>query len=431
LTHISILLAIVFATYVLIVTEKLHRTTAVLFGSALIIILRYLTPAQAWGEYIDYNTLGLLAGMMVIIAIMRRSGLFQFVAIKLAKLARGSVLLIFASLMLLTALVSSVLDNTTTVLVVCPILLLIADGLGLNPLPFLTGAVIAANLGGASTLIGDPPNMLIATPSGLTFVHFISNMVPIVAVLLGVTVPLLWASSRRGLKVGPTRRLTMLAFDERKAVTDKRLLAKSLVVFGLTVFFFLIHSVLRVEPSLIALVGAAFLMLVSNARPEEVLREVHWPTLFFIAGLFIVVGAVDRQGLLFRLAATIISRTDTPLWVCMIVLWTSFATSALFGGIPATAALIPLIKHLGTHMSLVPEGMYPLWWALAIGVAVGSSSTLLGGIPNIVAAGISEKHGRAAARLSYWKYTRVSAPLMLINLAVASIYVYVRYFLFR
>jgi Na+/H+ antiporter NhaD/arsenite permease-like protein len=431
LAHVVILLAIVLATYVLIVTEKLHRTTAVLFGSALIIILRYLTPAQAWGEYIDYDTLGLLAGMMVIVAIMRRSGLFQFVAIKLAKLARGSVPLIFASLMLLTGLVSTVLDNTTTVLVVGPILLLIADGLGLNPLPFLIGAVITANLGGASTLIGDPPNMLIATPSGLNFVDFISNMVPIVAVLLVLALPLLWVFSRKGVNSGASRRLSILAFDESKAITDGRLLGKALAVFSLTVFFFLIHSPLRVSPSLIALVGAAFLMLISGLRPEDVLREVHWSTLLFIAGLFIVVGAVDKQGLMFRLAATIISRTEAPLPVCMIILWTSFAMSALFSGIPATAALIPLIRHLGTHMSLQPEGMYPFWWALALGVAIGSSSTLLGGIPNIVVAGMSEKHGRTEARLTYWRFTRVAAPAMLVGLVVASLYLYVRYFLLR
>jgi len=430
LVHTATLLLILLATYTLVVTEKLHRTTAVLFGAALIIILRYLTPAQAWSEYIDYNTLGLLTGMMLIIAIMRKSGVFQFVAIKLAKLAKGSTTLIFISLMLLTAAVSSVLDNTTTVLVVGPILLLIADGLGLNPVPFLIGGVIAANLGGASTLIGDPPNMLIATPSGLTFLDFIGNMVPIVICLLALTVPILRISSRKELDPKQTRRLTILSFDESKAITDRPLLKKSLLVFGLTVLFFLVHSLLGVAPSLIALVGAALLMLISGARPEDVLREVHWSTLFFIAGLFIVVGAVDKQGLMSVLAANVISRAETPLLVCMILLWTSFVTSALFSGIPAAAAMIPLVRHMGTHMSLSPQEMHPLWWALALGVAIGSSSTLLGGIPNIVAAGISEKHGRTDARLTYWRYTRVSAPIMAINLLVASVYLYVRYFLF-
>lgn len=431
MVHTAILLLIVFATYVLIVTEKLHRTTAVLFGSAAIIVLRYLTPAQAWVEYIDYNTLGLLAGMMVIITIMRKSGLFQFVAIKLAKAARGSTVLIFISLMLLTALVSSVLDNTTTVLVIGPILLLIADGLGLSPTPFLIGTIIAANLGGASTLVGDPPNMLIATPSGLSFVEFITNMLPVVVVLLALTIPLLWMVSRRSMQAGAPRKLSILAFDESKAITDRRLLGKSLSVFFLTVVFFLIHSLLEVSPSLLALVAAAFLLFITNVKPEEVLKEIHWSTLFFIAGLFILVGALDNRGLMSQLAASIISRAEAPALIAVIVLWTSFATSALFSGIPTTAAMIPLVKHLGIHLSLQQQEMIPFWWALALGVAIGSSATLLGGIPNIVMAGISEKHGKPEARLTYWKYTRVSAPLMLIGLGVATVYIYVRYFVLR
>lgn len=428
MVHTLILLAIVLITYIFIVTEKFHRTTVVLFSSSVIVGLRYLTPRQAWEQYIDYNTLGLLAGMMMIVAIMRKSGIFQFVAIKLAKLSRGNIWLIFVFLMLMTAFMSAVLDNITTVLLVGPILLLIADGLGINPIPFLVGAIIAANLGGASTLIGDPPNMLIATSSGLSFVSFLANMAPVAAILLALTVPLLWAVSRKSLKTRAPRGLSILAFDESKAVTDWPLLRKSLAVFTLTVIFFVIHSFLHLTPSVVAIAGAVVLLFISGAKPEEVFRDIQWSSLLFIVGLFIVVGALDKQGLMSSFASSIVSMADQLPAVALIILWMSFITSALLSSIPTAAAMIPLIKHLGVQMSLSPQEMVPLWWALALGVAIGGSSTLIGGISNIVVAGMSEKLGRAEAKLTYWRYGRIAAPMMLACLLVATFYLYLRYF---
>jgi len=431
LARTIILLATVLITYIFIVTERVHRTTVVLFGAAVIIGLRYLTPSQAWKQYIDYNTLGLLAGMMIIVAIMRKSGIFQFVAIKLAKLSKGNVWLIFMFLMLMTGLISAILDNITTVLVVGPILLLIADGMGITPVPFLAGAIVAANLGGGSTLIGDPPNMLIATSSGLSFVNFLANMTPIMAISLAIAAPILWVASRQRLRAQVPKGLSILAFDERKAVTDWPLLRKSLSLFCLTVVLFIIYSFLRLPPSIVAITGGVLLLFISGAKPEEVFREIQWSSLLFIAGLFILVGALDAQGLMSNLASSIISMADQPPTVALVILWMSFVTSALLSTIPTTAAMIPLVRHLAFQMSLSPQEMVPLWWALALGVAIGGSSTLLGGISNIVIAGMSEKHTRAEAKLTYWRYARVAFPLMLACLVVATFYLYLRYFMLR
>jgi Na+/H+ antiporter NhaD/arsenite permease-like protein len=394
-----------------------------------IVGLRYLTPRQAWEQYIDYNTLGLLAGMMMIVAIMRKSGVFQFVAIKLAKLSKGNIWLIFIFLMLMIACMSAVLDNITTVLLVGPILLLIADGLGINPIPLLIGSIMAANLGGASTLIGDPPNMLIATSSGLSFVSFLANMAPVVAILLALTVLLLWVVSRKRLRSRAPKGLSILTFDESKAVTDWPLLRKSLSVFSLTVIFFVLHPLLHLSPSVVAIAGAVLLLFISGIKPEEVFRDIQWSSLLFIVGLFVVVGALDEQGLMSSFASSIVSMADQLPAVALIILWMSFVASALLSSIPTAAAMIPLIRHLGMQMSLLPQEMIPLWWALALGVAIGGSSTLLGGISNIVVAGMSERLGRADARLTYWRYGRIAVPMMLACLFVATFYLYLRYFI--
>jgi Na+/H+ antiporter NhaD/arsenite permease-like protein len=430
LVHTIVLLSIVLSTYVLLVTERLHRTTAVLLGAALVIALRYVTPQQAWARYIDYNTLGLLLGMMVIVAIMRKSGLFQYAAIRLAKAAGGRPWMIFVLLLLLTCALSSLLDNITTVLVVGPILLLLADGMGLNPTPFLIGCMTMANLGGAGTLIGDPPNMIIASQAGLSFLDFLTHMLPASAMAIGLTLPLLWLYSRRRIAAEAPRISSILSFDESKAITDMRLLKISLVVFTITGLFFIFHSLLNVEPSVLALSGAAFLLFVTRAKPEEIFGEIYWSTLLFIIGLLIIVGALDNQGLLSRFAANVISGAGNPPAVAIAVLWTSFVTSALFSSIPATAMMIPLVKYIGMEMSLSAQEVVPLWWSLALGVAIGSSATLLGGISNIVVAGMSEKHGRAEARLTYWRYGRIALPLMLACLALATLYIYLRYFAF-
>lgn len=429
MAHTLILLAIVLITYIFIVTEKFHRTTVVLLSSSVIVGLRYLTPRQAWEQYIDYNTLGLLAGMMMIVAIMRKSGVFQFVAIKLAKLSKGNIWLIFIFLMLMIACISAVLDNITTVLLVGPILLLIADGLGINPIPLLIGSIMAANLGGASTLIGDPPNMLIATSSGLSFVSFLANMAPVVAILLALTVLLLWVVSRKRLRSRAPKGLSILTFDESKAVTDWPLLRKSLSVFSLTVIFFVLHPLLHLSPSVVAIAGAVLLLFISGIKPEEVFRDIQWSSLLFIVGLFVVVGALDEQGLMSSFASSIVSMADQLPAVALIILWMSFVASALLSSIPTAAAMIPLIRHLGMQMSLLPQEMIPLWWALALGVAIGGSSTLLGGISNIVVAGMSERLGRADARLTYWRYGRIAVPMMLACLFVATFYLYLRYFI--
>lgn len=420
-----ILAAVIFiAAYIFIITEKVHRATAALAGASLILILNILPLKEAWVEYIDFNTLLLLIGMMIIVAITKRTGLFQYVAIKAAKLARGRAWLVLITLSAATAVLSAFLDNVTTVLLTIPMAILIADTLGKSPIPFLMAGILSANIGGTATLIGDPPNILVSSAAHFSFMDFIINLTPIAIIIFVVTLLLLLLFFRRHFKVQPEMERKVAAFKERGAIRDPLLMKKSLIVLGLTLIAFTIHHRFNLLPSTIALGGAALLLFISRINPEEIFKEIEWPVLFFFFGLFILVGALEKVGIIESLARVILRATENPAAIVLIILWGSAFGSFILSAVPSVIALIPVVEQIGTQLGLPPLEMNHLWWALALGACLGGNGTLIAASANLIVAGISEK---TRTPLTFKNYFKVGMPLTLVSLFIASIYIYFRY----
>lgn len=423
------LAAIIFvAAYVFIVTERVHRTTAALAGAGLILILNILPLKEAWVEYVDFNTLLLLIGMMIIVAITKRTGLFQYVAIKAVKIARGRAWLVLITLSAATAILSAFLDNVTTVLLTIPMAILIADTLGKSSLPFLMAGILSANIGGTATLIGDPPNILIGSAAHLSFIDFIINLTPIVIIIFVVTIFLLLFIFRRHFRVQPGMERKVAVFKERETIRDPLLMRKSLIVLGLTLLAFTVHHRLGPPPGLlpstIALGGAALLLFISRIDPTEIFKEIEWPVLFFFFGLFILVGALEKVGIIGHLAGLVLRATKNPIAIALIILWGSAFGSSLLSAVPSVIVLIPLVEHIGIQLSLPTLEMNHLWWALALGACLGGNGTLIAAAANLIVAGMSEK---TRTPLTFKNFFRVGMPLTIISLLIASVYVYFRY----
>lgn len=425
--------AIVFVlTYAVIITERVNRAIVALLGAGLMIFAGVLNQ-QAAVNGVDFNTLGLLAGMMVIVAITRRCGVFQYVAIWSAKKVRASPWGILLMLSLVTALFSAFLDNVTTVLLVAPVTLLITEELKVNPYPYLFSEILFSNIGGTATLIGDPPNIMIGSAVHLNFVDFVVNLAPIVLVIMAATLIPIYLIYGRGLRATDEARGRVMNFDEREAITDPRLLRQSLGVLALVILGFVLAHVLRVEPATIAMFGAALLLLLDNwpRQAEEQSRQVHhafgeveWVTIFFFVGLFIVVAGIDRSGILRILAHRVLELTGDSLPVtAMAILWVSAIASSIVDNIPFVATMIPLIKSMGPALG-GPDALLPLWWSLALGACLGGNGTIIGASANLIVAGFSERAGHP---MRFVPFLLRAFPLMLLSVAIASVYVYFRY----
>jgi Na+/H+ antiporter NhaD/arsenite permease-like protein len=417
-----IVLVIFVATYLGVVWEKMHRTTTVVVGATLMLAIGIVTPAEAWGEQ-DYNTLGLLVGMMIIVGVIKKTGLLQYVAIKVTKISRGSFLVLFILFSSVTAVVSAFLDNVTTILLVAPITILIAESAGKNALPFLISEVICSNIGGTATLIGDPPNMLIGSAAGYSFIAFLINLSPIVILILLLSVAALAAIYRTHLKSVPGIKM-LESVDERRAIQDPKLLRSSMIIFGLILAGFILHGAMNILPSVVALAGAILLLAVTRINPDEALAEVEWSTLFFFVGLFVVVGALDKVGVISAAARGIVSSVQNPSLLRILILWISGIASAFLGAVPVAAAFIPLIETLGKDLGLSAGGLAPIWWSLALGASLGGIGTVLGTAATMVAVGIS---ARTRYKISYRAYLRVGSTIMVLSLAVSTIYLLLRY----
>jgi Na+/H+ antiporter NhaD/arsenite permease-like protein len=410
---------------VFIGSELANRTVVALIGAILIVAFGVVEQSEAASEFIDWNTIGLLAGMMIIVAILNRTGLFEYLAIRSAQLGKAHPSRILILLSLVTAFLSAFLDNVTTVILMVPVTFLIADALNVSPLPFLLAQVMASNIGGAATLIGDPPNILIGSAASLSFTDFVLNLTPVVLLALPLVLGFFYVAFRRELRAGEDAKETIGKLDARGAIRDRILLRKSLIVLGVVILGFFLHGALHLEAATIALFGAAALMLYARSDVEEVLREVEWPTLLFFVGLFVLVGGLEVTGFVGRIAEFLIGASDSLAVTAMLVMWGSAIASGIVDNIPFTATMIPVVQELAQAEGLSEAEVRPLWWALAIGADFGGNFTLIGASANVVVAGMSERAGKKISFLSFMAY---GIPVTLLSLVVATPYLLLRYY---
>ncbi|PIE77252.1 MAG: hypothetical protein CSA13_00345 [Clostridiales bacterium] len=408
-------------TYLLIVTEKFNRTAVAMFGAVLMLVFHVEHQELAF-DYIDLNTIFLLIGMMIIVGIMRRTGIFEYMAIWMAKLVKGDPWRIVLLFSVLTGVSSALLDNVTTILLVVPVTIVIAEALELNPIPFLIPEVLIANIGGTATLIGDPPNIMIGSATKLGFNDFLINLSPVVVITVALSLFALKFVYKAKLVSSAEKRQKIMKMDEKIAIKDKALLYKSIAVLGLTIVGFLSHQFLGYESATVALFGAGLLLLISKCDPEEVLAEVEWGTIFFFASLFILVGALEEVGVIEFLAMKLIAVTGgNMMFTVMVILWGSAIASAFLDNIPFVATMIPLIQNMG---KLGGMDITPLWWALALGACLGGNGTMIGASANVIVGGLLGKYGY---KLSFWDFMKVGFPIMLLSIVISSVYMVVVY----
>ncbi len=426
--------ALLFFTYGVLVIDRLNRSIVALLGGGLMIACGLVDQNQAIAGQ-DFNTLALLIGMMLLVAIARPSGMFQYLAFWSVRRARGRPDLLLALLGLVTAVVSAFLDNVTTVLLIVPVTLVIAGELRLDPYPFLFSEIFTSNIGGTATLIGDPPNILIGSATGLSFNQFVFHLAPVITAVLLIQLfigHLLWG---RRMRIDPAAQARVLAFKPGDAIADRSLLVKSLIVLALTILGFVAGDRLGFRPGSVALAGAAILLLLDNwHRPNEeqsrrihaVFGEVEWITIFFFVGLFVVVAGVEHAGVLDWLARVILQTTGgerAP--AATLILWAAALLSAVIDNIPFVATMIPVIKSMGPSLG-GDSALQPIWWALSLGACLGGNGTLIGASANLTVAGIAERNGIPFGFMTFLKF---AFPMMLVSIAIAMLYIYLRYLL--
>ncbi|MBP1966658.1 SLC13 family permease [Paenibacillus aceris] len=418
-------IGIFLVTYSMIIAEKFHRTIIAMLGGVSMVILGIVNQEAAL-HHIDFNTLGLLIGMMIIVSITADTGLFKYIALFSAKKAKGDPVRILISLVLITAVGSAFLDNVTTVLLMVPVTISITRQLRVNPVPFLITQILASNIGGTATLIGDPPNIMIGSAvKELTFMSFINNLTPIVVIIMACILPIFVLLFRKQVTTTPELKMSIMQMNEKDALTDRTLLIKSVSVLGLTIIGFFLHQMLHLESATVALAGAFLLLLLTGEHAmENAFTKVEWTTIFFFVGLFVLVSGLVETGVISRLAAQAIALTGgNPIATSMLILWLSAIASAFLDNIPFVATMIPMIQEMG---NMGVENLEPLWWSLALGACLGGNGTLIGASANLIVAGMSAKEGHPIKFVTFMKY---GFPLMLISVVLANIYIYVRYFI--
>jgi Na+/H+ antiporter NhaD/arsenite permease-like protein len=403
----------------LIVSEKLHRTKIALAGAVLIVVTQTISQEQAI-ESIDFNTLGLLAGMMLIVRLTETTGVYTYLAIRAGQLAQGRPLYVVMALAGSTALLSAFLDNLTTVLLMVPITFLLADALDIEPLPLVLIEIIASNIGGTATLIGDPPNIMIAGATGLSFMEFVTNLAPIALISFLAVTWMLYLWFRPQLQIAPDARDRMMELDARRSIEDPDELRRALPVLIGTILLFFVHKPLHLEPATVALLGATVLLLVTTQPLEDALGGIEWPTLFFFLGLFVMVGALEETGVIAEIADGVASLTGGDRTAELLgITWISAIASGVVDNIPFTATMIPVVEELqGEDM----DNAY--WWALALGACFGGNFTLVAAAANVAAAGMAERSGRP---IRFMEFLKVGVPATLLSLVLATGYILVRY----
>ena len=404
----------------LIISEKVNSAAAALAGAMALVVTGVMSAHRAL-SYIDFNTIGLLVGMMVLVAIIRQSGLFEYVAIKAAKMVHGDPWKIMIAFILLTAILSGILDNVTTVLLVGPMTIAIAKMLEINPVPFLMTQILASNAGGTATLIGDPPNIMIGSAANLSFMDFLKNTGIAVVLIIIFMIVMMRFVYKKEIEVEGLDTSKIMNLDPDKSITDKPLLIKGVVVIVLVILGFIFHDQIGMETSVIALTAAAVMLIIGGVNVDNAIQDVEWTTIAFFMALFVVVGGLTETGVIKQVAAVIIERTaGHPVMMMLILLWASALLSSFLNNIPFIATLIPLV------LALKADGMdaEPLWWAISLGACLGGNGTMIGASANVVLSDISTKHGYP---ITFKSYLRVGMPFMLGSVFISMVFLLVKY----
>ncbi len=437
-TKFWIATSIFIISYILIVSEKINKTVISIFGASLMIILHVVDQKEAFHFEelgVDWNVIFLLISMMIIINIMRPTGFFEYIAIKSAKLGGGDPIKIMLIFAVVTAVLSAFLDNVTTVLLIAPVSLLIADALEVSPIPYLIVEALASNLGGTATLIGDPPNIMIGSKAKLGFVDFILHLTPVVVIATIVFLFIVKVLFKTRLQISEENKKRVLSMDEKKAIKDPLLLSKCLIVLSLVLLGFILHGILHYEPATVALFGAGSLMLIAGIHdPHHIFSEIEWSTIFFFIGLFIIIGGVVKVGLIKLMSVKMLELTQGNLLATsMLLLWFSAFASAFIDNIPYVATMNPLILDMAAQLWPNEKGiallhhpeLLPLWWSLALGACLGGNGTMIGASANVIVVGIANKAGE---KITFARFMKYGMPTMILTVIISSIYIYLRYY---
>ena len=421
---------ILILAYIFIASEKIPKVTIALFGAAITIILGLVSQSKIsenginpnyFVNFVDFNVIFLLVSMMIIVSITTRSGIFNYLAGELLKLTKGRPVFILIGLGVFTAFLSAFLDNVTTVILVMPITFSIAKKLDINPIPFLLCEIVSSNIGGTSTLIGDPPNIIIGSAGNLSFLDFIKELTGVVAVILAAAIVFLVLCFIKQLKTTKEKMEAALNFDNSKTITDFKLMIRSCVVLGFVILGFMLHDVIHIETCIIAMLGASILLFFE--KPSDILKDVEWNTIFFFIGLFIIIGGLEASGGIKLMAEWILKITQgSQNLTAMLILWASGIISGIIDNIPYTATMAPMLVEIqkATNESYA----YPLWWALSLGACLGGNMTIIGAAANVI---VSENAAKEGYPVSFMKFMKYGTVIVLISLTISSIYLYVRF----
>ena len=443
--------------YIIIMSEKIHKTIVALFGAALMLVLKIISQHEAFHiaeiEHqlvelgVDWNVIFLLISMMLIINLMKPTGIFEYIAFKSAKLGKGDPFRIMVIFSFVVAVVSSLLDNVTTVLLITPVTLLIADALEVDPVPYLIACALASNIGGTATLIGDPPNIMIASKAGLNFMDFVYNLAPVVVIMMIAFLFMLKILFGKKMITRPELKERIMSINEGDVIKDRNLLIKSLMVLAIVLLGFIFHGKFHYHPATIALFGAALLLLLSGCKDPQhsCMGEVEWPTIFFFIGLFILVGGVVKVGLIKLMASKMLELTQGNMFATsMLLMWFSAFASAIVDNIPYVATMNPLVIDMANTLAKNPENiawygktglellqhplLMPLWWSLALGACLGGNGSAIGASANVIVVGLSEKAGK---KITFFRFMAYGMPVMIVTLLISTIYVWLRYYVLK
>ena len=418
--------------YIFIATEKIPKVTVALVGASITLLMGLLSHNKMIGtnldphyfiNFIDFNVIFLLVSMMIIVNIATKSGMFNWVANEMLKATKGHPKLIFFSLALFTAVVSAFLDNVTTVILILPVTFVIAEKLDINPIPFLVTEFVASNIGGTATLIGDPPNIIIGSAAGFSFMDFVNELTGIIAIIFLCITSLMLFIYRKQMVTQPEKMTEIANLDNSSTITDKNLMIRSLIVLFLVILGFVTHDITHIQTCVCAMAGASILLLFE--KPTKILESVEWNTIFFFIGLFIIIGALEASGGIALMAKWLLNITHgSESALAMVILWGSGILSGIIDNIPYTATMAPMISSIQSQMGA--DYAFPLWWCLALGACLGGNMTIIGAAANVI---VTEAAAARGYKIEFLKYLKYGILVTFISLLLSSIYVYLRFLL--